>query len=119
MARPKMSPSDRRSDQLNIALSPSERATIEDRAVRTGVSVTDFVRAAALSRPLKTARSNVPSFEVRHELRRIGNNLNQIARSVNAGRDLPERELAGLLQKLDTLFDDWLSDGSAYRQSRS
>lgn len=118
MARPTKAPEERRSEQINIGLSPIELARVRDRAGQLETTVTDFVRSAALNKPLRVEHSTAPDFITRHELRRIGVNLNQIAHALNAGKPHDHRQLMGLCAKLDTLFDQWLSHDSAHRQSR-
>lgn len=109
MARPQKSPEERRTKHVNVALSPREIARLQDRAGKVQTTVTDFVRSAALNKPLQVQESNSPDFMTRQELRRIGNNLNQIARVLNADGKHDPSELSALCGKLDALFDKWLN----------
>lgn len=113
MARPQKAPEERRSEQVNVGLSPVELARVRDRASKLDTTVTDFVRSAALNKPLRVEESTAVDFETRHELRRIGSNLNQIARVLNAGGNHAPAELSALCQKLDHLFDQWLNHDPA------
>lgn len=118
MARPKIDPSKRRSESVRVSLSPAEITMITDKAAKAHTNVTAFVRAAALAKPVTVTQSQAVDFETRQELRRIGVNLNQIAKALNAGRqDLPASlELA--CSQLNQLFDQWLPHGSPRQQSR-
>lgn len=118
MARPQKSPEERRSEQVKCTLSPVELARVRDRADKMQTTVADFVRSAALDKPLKVQESTAPDFITRNELRRIGSNLNQIARVLNAGGKHDSDDLSALITKLDTLFDRWLDHGSQSRQIR-
>lgn len=103
---------ERRSEQANIRLSPVELATLASKADAVNTTVTEFIRAAALNKRTPVRQTNAPDFATRDELRRIGVNLNQIARVLNAGGTVDTSEISGLCAKLDTLFDQWLSNDS-------
>lgn len=99
---------EKRTEQTNIRLSPVELATIEGKASAAKTSLTEFVRAAALGKRMTVRQAQSTDFETRQELRRIGVNLNQIAKALNAGRGHDTGELSALCQKLDAVFDQWL-----------
>ena len=89
MGRPPLSADRRRTKRLGVRVSASEWRVIVARATRAGVRPTSFVREAALSAPARSreAADDVATVEERRELRRIGVNLNQVARRLNAGQD--------------------------------
>ena len=88
MGRPQLEAGRRRTKQLGVRLSASEWRVIESRSARAGVRPAAFLREAALSSPGRSPSSvDVATVEERRELRRIGANLNQVARHLNAGRD--------------------------------
>ncbi len=73
-----------------VRLLPDERAAIEARAREAGLSLAAFLRAAALGTPGPRARRsphvNAEALgRATAALNKVGNNLNQIARGVNAG----------------------------------
>ena len=118
MARPKKDPSHRRTEQVNVALSPPEITTITEKAAKANTNVTAFVRAAALGKSVTVTQSQAVDFETRQELRRIGNTLNQIAKHMNAGRDGMPASLERACTELNQLFDQWLPHGSPRQPSR-
>jgi hypothetical protein len=119
MARPKSSDLSKKSEAVKVRLTMAERAQLQAKADEASTTVTAFLRASALGAEVKVTRSTAPDFAVRDELRRIGVNLNQIAKAMNARKDVPPAQLVALCAKLDTLFDTWLvPDGSQSRQSR-
>ena len=77
-----------------------EKETITQAASAAGVTMSDFIRASALSQPLpppQPKRANRPTVKDGERLStlllavgRIGNNANQLAHVANAG-DWPER----------------------------
>ena len=70
-----------------MRLSAHEWDTLVARAAAAGQRPTAYIRAAALasSRPARAAAA-IASVEERRELRRIGNNLNQVARKLHGWR---------------------------------
>lgn len=116
IARPQKAPQDRATEQLNIRLTPRELVEVQAKAQSAATNMTAFARAAILNKRVVVEQSTAPEFITRHELRRIGLSLNQIARSMNAFRPHDTTELAALCGKLDTLFDKWLNDGPQDRQ---
>jgi hypothetical protein len=94
-----------------MRLDDAEQAKLEERASASGLSTGAYLRAAALggagvrARPRASvdrqllARANA-------DLNRVGNNINQIAHALNAGRDMPHHlaeamaELRGVLSAL-------------------
>jgi hypothetical protein len=101
--RPK---SDRRqrTDVIFARVTPEEKAAFVARAHRAGLASAAFLRAAALGEAGPRAHRRRP---VEHRalvqalaaLNRVGNNLNQIARSLNAGQEIDQPELRDALQQ--------------------
>ena len=60
-----------------------------DRAAAAGLTTAAYVRRAALGRRVRTATVLRLDVEDRRELHRIGVNLNQLARAMNAGGAAP------------------------------
>ena len=108
MARPKIDPAERRTEQVSLALSPMELGNLKTKASQADTTVTAFVRAAALGQRVSVTKSTAPDFVTRDELRRIGVNLNQIAKALNARKDALPASLVSTCEKLDALFDRWL-----------
>ncbi len=122
MARPLINEDKKKSASLpSIRLTQQERNLIEDKAATAGLSVTEFVRVLALTERVMPRKTNFESSllvelnSIGVELSRHGNNLNQLAHSVNSDR-LPNidyleatishqqatiRELRSLMEKLD------------------
>lgn len=116
MARPKKSPADLRTGHIAFCVSPAEQTRILSLASKANLTKAEFVRASALGKKMVVQKSTAPDFMTRNELRRIGVNLNQIARAVNDGF-APPAKLNELIEKLDHLFDQWIDYGSQHRPS--
>ena len=91
VGRPRLPADRRRTKTAGVRFTAAEWARIERRATVAGQRPTAWVRSAvlsALSSSPAVSRSPTPAtVEERRELRRIGANLNQVARRLNAGRD--------------------------------
>lgn len=74
--RPRKDPADRRSKTHGLRLSPNEKAELEERAERAGLSLSEYIRRRALGKPVKTAVDE----EAVRQMQRVGVNLNQIAK---------------------------------------
>ena len=87
MSRPSLPPVQRRSRTVGVRVSRPEWDTLVARAAAAGQRPSAYIRAAALasSRPARAAAA-IASVEERRELRRIGNNLNQVARKLHGWR---------------------------------
>ena len=105
MARPKADPTDRRDLRVNLRVSPVEFAVIQEKADAMGQPLAAFARAAVLSRKLPTAAGPAVDFETKHELRRIGVNLNQIAKALNARREAMPQSLDRVCRELEGILD--------------
>ncbi len=77
-----MSKQRRRDTTLTIRLTKAEKERIERNAKRAGRSITDYLILLSLETPIHVAE-DVKALLI--ELKRIGNNLNQIAAKINVG----------------------------------
>ena len=75
-----------RSAVVPIRVSPEERTQLYEAAKRFSVSLSEFVRRAALKLRMPAAAAPEVNRETYRELCRIGNNVNQLMRAVNEGR---------------------------------
>ena len=90
-----------------LRLSPSERATLEEKAASVGLKLSPYLREAGLK---KTIQPKNPIPEINRatyvELGRIGNNINQIAKAAHisikrgTGCNVNPHELSALLTVL-------------------
>ena len=72
----------KRNKTLTIRLTEQEYETILKKARRSGMSITNFLVAATEQTQIYVAEDTKPLVA---ELKRIGNNLNQITARINAG----------------------------------
>lgn len=77
-----MSEKRRRDNTLTIRLTSAEKERIERNAKRAKQSITDYIVLLSLETPIHVAEDVKPLLI---ELKRIGNNLNQIATKINSG----------------------------------
>ena len=102
MGRPKKSPEQRRDVQTTVLLTMTERAELEARASSVGLTLSEFVRRRTLGIPLPPQSADRQTRDkLATSLLRIGVNLNQITKHMNAGRHAPP-ELSSLIATIDT-----------------
>lgn len=91
---------------LKFRVTPEQKKLIEHKALSSYRLTSEYLRDCALDKKI-TVISGLD--EISNELRRIGNNLNQLTRAVNSGllsaADLTEtrQEVARLWQSLNSL----------------
>jgi uncharacterized protein (DUF1778 family) len=88
--------SERRSESVGFQVTPSERAELDERAAAAGVTLSEYVRAAALGYRL-TAKDPLRE-KALFELSAIGNNLNQLARHANMTEQIDPQELQNAMR---------------------
>lgn len=94
---------------LKFRVTPKEKEIINCKALSCNKTVSMYLRDCALEKDIKII---VGADSIAEELRRIGNNINQIARGVNAGYitavDLTEtrEEMKEIWQSLNLLVRD-------------
>ena len=77
-----MSENRKRDITLTIRLTAAEKDAIVRNAARARMSLTDYIVASSLLKEIHVAEDTRPLIT---ELKRIGNNLNQISMKINAG----------------------------------
>lgn len=75
--------------ELCLRLSQAEKEQLEANAEKCGLSKSVYLRRLIMGTPVK-ARPSSEIRELRTEIHKIGSNINQIARSFNAGQGIPE-----------------------------
>lgn len=111
MARPKKLPGDLRdAPPLQIRLTEEERAELERRAQLVGLTMSEFIRRRSLGIPLPPgAAEHQARAALATALLRLGINLNQIARHMNAGRAAPSY-LPALIEEIRRHVHDLAHD---------
>lgn len=72
----------KRNQTLTVRLTAAEKNAIIQKAEKAGMSLTDYIVASSLLTEIHVAEDTRPLVT---ELKRIGNNLNQISMKINAG----------------------------------
>lgn len=94
---------------LKFRVTPEEKEIIDNKALSSYRLVSCYLRDCALDKQITVING---AEKIADELRRIGNNVNQIARGVNSGYvkavDLTEtrEELKAIWQSLNALYRD-------------
>lgn len=86
--------------QINFRLTPAERAHFEKQAAANGLSISKYIKATALLNAPKQPRiGHDDAAQLRYELRKIGNNVNQLAHAANVNGELPTADKLDVLSK--------------------
>lgn len=94
-----------RNKVVPVRLCSDERETLGRKATAAGVSISNFIRQAALGLELKPRLPSLDAAALR-ELSAIGNNLNQLARALNgsaASASIDAVLIANLRRQLDAI----------------
>ncbi|WP_344430747.1 plasmid mobilization relaxosome protein MobC [Streptomyces lavendulocolor] len=108
---PDAAPSERRSNRVNLAYNDAELTVLTAAAARAGMAPAAWAADAALSVakevfvPVATGTKEVLAefIQARNQVARIGNNVNQIAKALNADDDATTSEqIAAALRVVET-----------------
>lgn len=108
------SASDRRTERLDVRLTPDEKREMKERARTAGMSASSYVRASAIEGGYAPPQVDAEGLnELLHQVKKLGTNLNQIAHRLNRGDDVPRGEVSAALERhreaalgLERLIDD-------------
>jgi len=132
----------KRTAWIHIRLTPAEAAKINERFRKTPYKdLSTYLRKVLLGKPVTVVARNRSLDEfiqemilLKNELSSIGNNLNQIAKKINAYATTPSMKLlmqsyqvvkenvdtkiTGIKNKLNQFSDKWLQESSAEEASK-
>lgn len=108
MARPTKNIDEKQSEILRFRCTLSEKNSIQKKSSQVGLSLSDYMRQMALDGHIKVRKSK-HDFELVYELKKLGVNINQQTKKLNATGILPI-ELKRVLPKLEKLLDQLLED---------
>ena len=104
--RPRKDGTEKRGKWLRARVRPDELALVQERAASTNRIVSDYLRELALYGRIVVQQFHALSAIDRHDLARIGSNLNQIARACNAtGETERAHNIEAHLAELRTVLD--------------
>jgi hypothetical protein len=103
MARPRLAESELR-ENFTVRLSAAEREQVEEKARLLNLTPSDYARACLVQGTVKIVREDGHDPEKVRALLAIGNNLNQIARRLNASGEIPPllSEVLGIVRAVLT-----------------
>ena len=86
-------------------MSPIERAQIEAKADQADMVMSEYLRGVALKPKLQVTATRPLDWASQNEIRRVGVNMNQIAKRLNEGGSVPPTELQEASAQLRQIFD--------------
>jgi len=98
--RPRLLPEERRRHIFQPGFNDAEAKRLIDRAEQAGLDTVELIRRLALNAQINT----IPTCnrEAMIELNRIGSNLNQVARALNAGQRLKDGQVDAWLDHVQS-----------------
>lgn len=104
--RPKKQEHELRNARLPaVRLTTAERIDLEAKAAASGVDLSEWVRQQLTAAPIRRMTSQRLDASLITELSRIGNNLNQVARSLNRGRDPDPHHIDHVMHQLHSTLE--------------
>lgn len=105
--RPSATGKDRR---INFRLNAAEYSAVQEAAAKAGMTVSAFFRSLSLEgaglRPVFNDKDRAILFLLHEDMRKIGVNLNQVVRSLNAGRVVDPEEVKIALRNVKIIADE-------------
>ena len=107
-----MSENRKRNQTLTIRVTAGEKDAIIQKAAKARMSVTDYIVASSQLTQIHVAEDTRPLVT---ELKRIGNNLNQISMKINAGA-FQSYNFQEVIEMQRSIYEALLRIGSSQRQ---
>ncbi len=85
MARPRLDAGERRTRTIGVRVTEAQAAELAERAAGARLSMAAYMRHRSLGQPVRVTTERRLALAERVELTRIGVNLNQVAKALNAG----------------------------------
>jgi len=83
-----------RKKQISFRVSDKEYENLREKSERANLSTPQFCKSVALSKKIKQPKiDNAGALKIAAELRKIGTNVNQIAKHLNTGESVAQSEL--------------------------
>jgi len=106
----------KRTDVIHVRLFPDEKKRIDEKVASSGKSISELIRHSLDTVKVTSIKNTSIQKELIREVRRIGINLNQIARACNNanknGDEINMVELIILLRQIENNCDGLLSSSS-------
>jgi hypothetical protein len=104
MTPPRNNTNARRTRRLIVRLSDEDLAAIRTNAREASVSVSEYVRRVAVEGRIVRMQESGYGMALASQLKRVGNNLNQLMPIAHLNGELPP-ELAAVCRQLEAIFD--------------
>ena len=100
--RPPLPAEDRRSQSVDVRMSPAEASTVTERAARTGMRLREYIRHAALTSRIIAPPDRI-TMAYAHQLVQLGRTFQRLERLALAGRlvGLPAAEIDSLRRHIE------------------
>ncbi|MFR5876515.1 MAG: MobC family plasmid mobilization relaxosome protein [Eubacterium sp.] len=76
---------EKKSERINLHLTPTDKSIIKDKADKLGMNMTNYLTACAVVEKIYCVGDKESFDEIIYQLKKIGNNINQIRMLANFG----------------------------------
>lgn len=92
----------KRKRQISFRVSDKEYENLREKSERANLSTPQFCKSVALSKKIKQPKiEKTGAIQIAAELRKIGTNVNQIAKHLNTGENVVSDELQGQFERFE------------------
>lgn len=92
----------KRKRQISFRVSDTEYENLRVKSERANLSTPQFCKSVALSKQIKEPTvDHAGAIQIAAELRKIGTNVNQIAKHLNTGENVVSDELQGQFERFE------------------
>ncbi|WP_339753419.1 MobC family plasmid mobilization relaxosome protein [Algoriphagus aquimarinus] len=113
MARPKLPQKEKRDIKFTFKMNELELQALAELTEYSNLSPTEVIRSCVFKNRLLKAKIPVVDMNTYLELKKIGTNINQIAKQYNSGKEVPADKLRvfiSLKVKLDSILNKLIDD---------
>ncbi len=110
MARPNKLKEERLTKRVKFDLTPSDYAQALKDSQKAGMTLTAYARQQFLHGKVVIHQNRKLDHETFSELRRIGVNVNQLARAVNQSGNIPDHRLSNICLRLEDVLSKTIND---------
>lgn len=110
MARPRLDPTEKRTESVRLSLTPAEKAQLLADADKASMPPAEYARRVVLGHRFRVVQSRTPDTETMAKIDRIGININQIAKAMNSHRMFAPAELSRCCDAMAAFYQWWMDD---------
>lgn len=94
--------------QINFRVNDEEYERLEQMAKQVGMTVPNFCKKKAQGSKIRSPKINREgAFDIARQLKGIGNNVNQLSKRANEGKDISKQDLQQIQKELGEIWQQF------------